>query len=970
MSEFKQNEFYFGFQLQKIEEIADIRSTAYLFFHEKSGARLLYLRNTDRNKVFHVTFKTPPKDDCGTPHILEHSVLCGSRKYASKDPFNELAKGSLHTFLNALTYADKTMYPIASCNEKDFHNLMDVYLDAVFFPKIYEKKEIFQQEGWHCLLNEAQEIVGVTGVVYNEMKGALSDPESLLGEAISRSVFGKTTYGFESGGLPSAILDLTYESFLDFHRKYYHPSNAYFYLYGDMEPMACLRHISEGYLHAFEKSNDLPVIAETACPQKGKWIHETYEGEGEEAFLAYNVKVGKCTDPERILALQILSYILLETNASPIKAALTDTGICQEAEGWFDSSTYEMVFSIIAKQADIKRQNEFCHIIASEFQKLCTNGLPQDLVQGALRKFDFLLREEDYGSTPKGLVYANRAMKRWLHGENPCDSLRLLQIMEHLRQGSREGYFEKLIDTVFLQNDAKTYLAFTPEKGRAQREEAALAAKLEKRRAAMTKQDLVAVRTEAKALEQFQKQTDSPEILAQIPLLEIAEIAPEPIPTPYRAEQNTDGTVFLHAPLETNGIAYGRLLFDMTAVPEDLLPYVGLLAELLGKLDTEHYSYSALATAINQVFGSFSVQINTYSVCAEEYRAFVTAKAKLLRADMDAALALIAEILLHTKYTAVESMQKILNAAKIKKENELLNQSHSFAIFYGGSNLFPALRIEELTNGIRYYRFLCATIERLKQDADFVVEKLRYVAQILFTQQNLDIAVGCAEGDADEMRAKTNAFRQALPAKEQKHMAYRFSLLPEKVAFTHSGGVLYNTASFDYRKNNLEYHGKYQVLKTIVNLEYLWNQVRVQGGAYGCGCQFTRSGFSYLYSYRDPNLTETYQRFQNLAAYVQGFDADKREMTKYILGTVNTLDRPKTNTEQLSQAVSRFYRRITDAQLQQERTEILQTTAADIRSCQELFLCNSENLCSIGDEQKIKAQAKLFTAMDALLYHK
>ncbi len=965
MAEFKQSEFYFGFRLQKIEEIADIHSTAYLFFHEKSGARLLYLRNTDHNKVFHVTFKTPPTDDCGTPHILEHSVLCGSRKYEAKDPFNELAKGSLNTFLNALTYADKTMYPIASCNEKDFHNLMDVYLDAVFFPKIYEKKEIFQQEGWRYLLDDAQEITGVTGVVYNEMKGALSDPESLLGEAISRSVFGKSTYGFESGGLPSAILNLTYERFLDFHRKYYHPSNAYFYLYGDMEPMACLRHISDDYLDSFEKSNDLPVIMETECLQKGKFIHETYVGEGKGAFLAYNVKVGKCTDPERILALQILSYILLETNASPIKRALTDAGVCREAEGWFDSSTYEMVFSIIAKQTDIKKQEEFCRIIESQWQQLLAEGLPKDLVQSALRKFDFLLREEDYGSTPKGLIYASRAMKRWLHGENPCDSLRLLQIMERLKQDSR--YFEKLIDTVFLHNEDKTYLAFTPEKDRAEREKSAFAANLEKRKAEMTENDLAVIRAEAEKLERFQTQTDGPEILAQIPLLEISEIASEPIPAPYHVKQNTNRNTFLYAPLEANGIVYWMLLFDMAVIPEDLLPYAGLLTELLGKLDTVRYSYSALATAINQVFGSFSMQINTYSVCAEEYRAFVTAKAKLLcAADADAALALTEEILLHTKYGSVESMKKILHAAKIKKENELLNQSHSFAIFYGGSNIFPALRIEDLTNGIRYYRFLCETINRLEQDASFVIEKLRYVAKILFTRQNSEAALGCAEGDAGEIYAKINIFLQALPSKEQKRIVYNFSLLPERAAFTHTGGVLYNTASFDYHKNGLEYHGKYQVLKTIVNLEYLWNQVRVQGGAYGCGCQFTRSGFSYIYSYRDPNLTETYQRFQSLAAYIRSFDADGREMTKYILGTINTLDRPKTNMEQLSQAVSRFYRQITDTQLQQERTEILQTTAADIRSCQDLLLCDMDNLCSIGDEQKIKAHTGLFTKIDAL----
>lgn len=967
MAEFKQNEIYFGFRLQKIEEINDIHSTAYLFSHEKSGARLLYLKNADHNKVFNVVFKTPPENDCGTPHILEHSVLCGSRKYEAKDPFNELAKGSLNTFLNAMTYADKTMYPVASCNEKDFHNLMDVYLDAVFFPKIYEKKEIFRQEGWRYLLNEEKNTLDVTGVVYNEMKGALSDPESLLSGAISRSIFGKTTYGYESGGLPAAIPDLTYESFLNFHRKYYHPSNAYFYLYGDMEPMACLQHISEDYLDGFEKSDALPVITETECVQKGKLLHETYpaaaEGEEGGSFLAYSIKAGKCTDPERVMALQILSYILLETNASPLKTALLDAGICQETEGWFDSSTYEMVFSIIAKNADVKQADAFIRIIDAEWKRLAAEGLPVDLVKGALRKFDFLLREEDYGSTPKGLIYATRLMKRWLHGEDPCDSLRLLSVIERLKKD--EGYFERLLTEVFLHNEEKTYLVFTPEKGKAQKDAQAFAEKMAERRSAMTDADLAEIKEDAEKLEQFQTKADTPEILAQIPLLEISEIDKKPQPAPYNADT---AAKFLHVPLESNGILYLKLMFDISAVPQELLPYTGLLTELLGKLDTEKYSFQTLATVKNQIFGDFSLHNNTYNSHAADYRAFVTVKEKLLKEDLDAAIAMTEEIFFHTKYDVVESMKKIVKSAKIKGENELLNQSHYFAIFYGGSNLFPALRIEDITSGIRYYRFLCEIDAQLEQDAAPVIAKLKKTADLLFTQRNLEVALGCEESERAVVQTKIDTFRQKLPAKEQKHFVYNFDLKPERAAFANAGGVLYNTTSFDYQKNGLAYHGKYQVLKTIINLEYLWNQVRVQGGAYGCGCQFMRSGFSYFYSYRDPRLTETYDIFKGLAQQIEHFDADKREMIKYILGTINTLDQPKTNMEQLNHAIGRFYKQLTDADFLQERTEILQTTAADIRDCADLLRCvDCENVCSIGKEQKIKENENQFTRIESLI---
>ncbi|MGN0135261.1 insulinase family protein [Anaerotignum sp.] len=972
MAEFNLNQTYHGFTLEKTEEISDVHSIAYLFFHKKSGARLLYLKNSDNNKVFNVAFKTPPSDDCGTPHILEHSVLCGSKKYEAKDPFNELAKGSLNTFLNAMTYADKTMYPVASCNEKDFHNLMDVYLDAVFFPKIYEKKEIFQQEGWRYVLKDENAPLEVTGVVYNEMKGALSDPESQLSGVISRSIFGKTTYGFESGGNPSSIPNLTYENFLEFHRKYYHPSNAYFYLYGNMEPLDCLRHMDEGFLKGFTRSSALPVIGETDCVKKGEIIYETYpaaeEGEEGGSFLTYNLKVGKCTDPERIMALQILSYVLLETNASPLKTALMEAGICEETEGWFDSSTYEMVFSIVAKNADAEKADVFIRIIDEEWKRLVSEGIPEDLLKGALRKYDFLLREEDYGSTPKGLVYCSRLMKRWLHGEDPCDSLRLLEIMETLKKGSSEKYFEKLVEDVFLKNKDKTYVVFTPEKGKAKKETEAFAIEMAKRKVAMAEEDIAAIKADAEKLQIFQKQEDTPDILAQIPLLEISEIDKMPQLTRYQKESLELGNTFLHIPLESSGILYLKLMFDTSAVPQELLPYTGLLTDLLGKLDTENYSYQELPTVKNQIFGNFSLHNNIYNKDASAYRSFVTVKESLLKEDLDAALAMTEEILFRTKFNSVESMKKIVKSAKIRGENELLNNSHYFAIFYSGSNLFPGLQIEDITSGIRYYRFLCEIDTQLEKDPAPVMEKLKETASILFTQQNMDIALGCETADKTDVQKKLIDFYTKLPSREKKKAVYSFGLQPEKTAFTNTSGVLYNITSFDFQKQGLNFHGKYQVLKTIINLEYLWNQIRVQGGAYGCGCKFMRSGFSYFYSYRDPNLTETYHIYQKLHKDIRNFNADEREMTKYILGTINGLDQPKTNMDQMNEVISRFYKDITDEALIQQRLEILQTTAADIRSCKDLLECiDCANICSIGNEQKIKENKIEFTKIEPLV---
>ncbi|MBP3629533.1 MAG: insulinase family protein [Anaerotignum sp.] len=967
MTKLKEKETYHGFTLNKIEEIRDIHSTAYLFFHEQSGARLLYLKSDDNNKVFNVAFKTPPSDDCGTPHILEHSVLCGSRKYEAKDPFNELAKGSLNTFLNAMTYADKTMYPVASCNEKDFHNLMDVYLDAVFFPKIYEKEEIFHQEGWRYLLKENG--LDVTGVVYNEMKGALADSESQLSGVISRAIFGETTYGYESGGDPKAIPDLTYEKFIAFHQTYYHPSNAYFFLYGDMDVLACLKHIHEGYLSEFNSSFQLPVITEAPCMKKGEIIRETYpvsEDGNEGTFLAYALKVGKCTDPERIMALQILSYVLLESNASPLKNALLDAGICEETEGWFDSSTFEMVFSIIAKNADPEKMNALIGIIDRECKRIATEGLPEELLQSALRKYDFLLREEDYGSTPKGLIYCTRLMKRWLHGEDPCDGLRMMTTIEKLKKGSREGYFERLLKSVFCDNADKVYIIFEPEKGKDKKETEMYEAEMKKRYTSMTEEDVLKLKMDAEKLDQFQKQIDSAEILSQIPVLEISEIDEKPNLTAYQKDELKNGKSLLHVPMNSNGILYMKLFFDTSGVPQELLPYTGLLTELLGKLDTEQYSYQQLPTVKNQVFGGLSFHNTTFNKNVDEYRTFLSVKMKLLKEDLDQALIVLRDIIEKTNFDMVDHMKKIVKSAKIKGENELQNNAHYFAIFYSGSNLFPALYLDEITSGIRYYHFLCEIDAQLEKNPVSVIEKLKETAGYIFLQNNLEAAIGCEAEDYTDVKEKLNEFQ--LAQKEIAKQTYYFDLHDEKAAFTNTSGIVYNITSFDFQKNGIPYHGKYQVLRTIINLEYLWNKVRVQGGAYGCGCKFMNSGFSYFYSYRDPNLKETYEIYQNLTDEIAAFDADEREMTKYILGTINELDQPKTNMDKLNAAINKFYKEITDESVIQQRYEILHTTADDIRQCKNLLaLIDCKNICTIGNEQKIKANSNYFDSIKTLI---
>lgn len=965
------NQTYHGFQLKKSEKLEDISATGYLFTHLKSGARLCYLDTEDNNKVFSVSFKTPPEDDCGTPHILEHSVLCGSRKYQAKDPFNELAKGSLNTFLNAMTYADKTMYPIASCNEKDFHNMMDVYLDAVFYPNIYSKKGIFLQEGWRY--TDPENTSEITGVVFNEMKGALSDPESRLAGVIARSMFGKTTYGMESGGDPDAIADLTYEAFLDFHKKYYHPSNAYFYLYGDMDILSCLEHIDSAYLTDFEALEDLPVIKETTVPNAMTWIIDTYPAEEnekdlEKGYFAYNIKVGKCTDPKLILAMQLVGYLLLETNASPLKNALRDADICEEAEGYFDSSTYEMVYSIIAKKGKRQNADKFRQIVEDTLTNLSVNDFDDELLQGGIKKLEFLLREEDYGSRPKGLIYNTRMMKSWLHGTDPFKSLHQIELFEELKTEIKTGYLKRFIKEVLLENQEKTWILFLPEEGKQQKDDAAFSKKIASRIAEMSSDQRMQLEEDQKALSDFQGEEDTPEILAQIPLLQREDISLEPQKISFQ-EKESDGIAFVQVPLQAKGIDYVEIDFDTKHLPEDLVPYSGLLAEVLSKVDTIKTDFAALPKKIDQIFGGLSFSNDVYSKNQQDYRAFVSINFKVLSEDLEKAFNFIREVIFSSDFSAVQSLKKIVQSAKLKGESFFQNQAHLAAIYRSRSAVSAGAAVKEQTSGIAYFHFLTEIEALLDKNPSFVEAQLKKTAQMIFTKQNVTAVLGCDPSHTGTLEKTFLEFVHESSTEECRGEGQSFIAKERKEAFSIASRVQYNIKAWDLADMQQKYNGKMQVLKTILTLEYLWTHIRIQGGAYSCGCNFQRNGSIYFYSYRDPNLKDTYDIYNHLWEEIANFQADERQMTKYLLGTINRFDQPKTNSEMMDYAAAMYFTDTTQEMRQKERLEILSTTADDIRKFSVFLkdLSHTSNICTIGSNEKINADTDIFETIQNLI---
>ena len=585
------NDIIHGFRLLRQEQVKEAASEAFEFQHVKSGARLLYLKNTDDNKVFSISFRTPPTDDTGVPHIIEHSTLCGSRKFPLKEPFVELVKGSLNTFLNAMTYPDKTMYPVASCNDKDFHNLMDVYLDAVFYPSIYDNEEILMQEGWHHEIESPEEPLKYSGVVYNEMKGALSSPEDLLENQVMRELFPDNTYSCESGGNPKAIPNLTYQQFIDFHKKYYSPANSYIYLYGDMDIEEQLAFIDSEYLSNFDIVEVDSAIPLQAAFNEVKQVEDSYpigedEPEDSRTFLSYNLVMAQAGDHELINAIGLLEQALLKTPAAPLRKALIDAGLGMDVSSHFETNVLQPYLSITVNGAEADKAGKFRQVLHDTLAELVENGIDRTILEAALNLMEFQLREADFGSYPKGLIYNIMLMTNWLYDKDPLEKLRYEADLQDLRSKLATDYYEQLLKKYFLENNFAVSVVMKPDKTLAARQEAALAEELAAKMAAMSEAEIQAVIENTARLKLRQQTPDSPEALATIPLLKIEDITPEPKHIPLE-ERQIEGVKVLYTPAETNGIVYLNLYFRADVIPQELVPYAYLFSDIIGLVDTE-----------------------------------------------------------------------------------------------------------------------------------------------------------------------------------------------------------------------------------------------------------------------------------------------------------------------------------------------------------------------------------------------
>ena len=965
-----------AYEIIREENLSDIRSAGYLLRHKKTGARVMLIENDDENKVFNIAFRTPPKNSTGVAHILEHSVLCGSREFPLKDPFVELVKGSLNTFLNAMTYPDKTCYPVASCNDQDFQNLMHVYLDAVFYPNIYKKEEIFRQEGWSYQLEDTEGPLKYNGVVYNEMKGAFSSPDEVLEREIMNSLFPDTPYGCESGGDPNHIPELSYEEFLQFHKTYYHPSNSYIYLYGNMDMAEKLEFIDEHYLSAFEKlevDSALPLQPAFTERKELQLEYPVSESENEEgnAYLAYSTVVGDASDELTAMAFEVLDYALLSAPGAPLKQALLDAQIGMDVYGSYDDGILQPYFDIVAKGTDPDKKEKFVEIIRTTLEDIVKNGIDKKALKAGINYMEFRYREADFSAWPKGLMYGLDIFGSWLYSDEKAFShVKLIPVFEKLKALSGERYFEDLIQKYLLDNPHGSVITLVPSKGLAARREKALEEQLQAKLEKMTQEEKETLVEKTKALVEYQEAEEEPGSEKCIPMLKREDIKKEAAGF-TNEELDVSGSLFLYHEVPTNGISYLDLMFDLKNLDPEDVPYLGLLKSVLGFVDTAHFSYGELSNEINAETGGISCGVEVFDRAdsTEEYKAVFSVRGKVMYPRIDVLFRMIREILNTSKLDDGKRLYEIIARVKSRAQANLVSAGHSTAVLRGASYSSPMAAFQDEMAGVGYYQF----IEKLEKEFDSrkeeLVKKLTALMTEILRPELLCVSYTGERESLDTVVKQVKALKDTLHTEAAEVSSKPMSCEKKNEGFTTSGQVQYVARTGNFRKKGYEYTGALDILKVALSYDYLWMNLRVKGGAYGCMSGFKRSGESYFVSYRDPHLKRTLEVYEGIPEYVRTFQADEREMTKYIIGTISGKDVPRTPQMQGSISKTAYFCGVTEEMMQKERDQILNADVEDIRNLAPLVeaILSDDAVCVVGSETAIEKEREIFKEIKSLI---
>lgn len=956
--------------------VEDVQSDGFILRHKKSGARIAILSNNDDNKVFYIGFRTPPEDETGVPHIIEHTTLCGSKKFPVKDPFIELAKGSLNTFLNAMTYPDKTVYPVASCNDQDFKNLMDVYLDAVFNPNITKYEEIFKQEGWHYELTGKDDELKINGVVYNEMKGAYSSPDEVLSSQIYRSLFPDNTYSKDSGGNPEYIPKLTYEAYLDFYHKYYHPSNSYIYLYGDMDVVERLEWLDKEYLSLYDYKKVNSEINKQPAFDEIKNVEAQYsitmdDSQENKTYLSYNRVVGDSLDEMLYQAFDVLDYALVSSPGAPVKQALIDAGIGDDVYGSYDAGILQPVFSFVAKNANASQADEFESIIESTLKEVVKTGINKEALLAGINSSEFKFREADFGQFPKGLLFGLNCLDSWLFDDmKPFIHLECLGTFAKLRKAVDTDYFEKLIQEYLLDNTHGSSVTVKPKRGLGNEREEALAKELSDYKASLSDEEIKKLIEDTEHLKKYQEEPSSDEDLRKLPMLTRADMKKNAMPFSNIEDELLDVKVVRHD-IESNGIDYISFLFDAGDFAQSELGYLGFFTNALGLVSTEKYSYTDLANATNIYTGGISTGTASHPDIKDRNN-FVfkfEVKLKVLEKNLDKALELMEQMLLSSDFTDTKRLGELVAQIKARLQANLSSSGHLVAAMRSMSSFSRYALYQDELKGIAFYRSICHIEKELSESPKSVSDKLAAIARKLFARNRMLISFtgnNEAYGNAKPSLEKViTGFNKMSAVGNQAEVHFNTA----KEAFIDASQIQYVAKTGDFICEGYEYTGALRLLRIILSYDYLWINVRVKGGAYGCMNTFLRSGESYFVSYRDPNLSDTLDVYDRIPEYIKSFSPDERDMTKYIIGTFSALDTPMNPEAKGSRSLSAYLEGITYEQIQKERNEILNAQPEDIRRLADLVeaVLKKDSICVIGNENMIKESAGLFENVEKLI---
>ena len=956
--------------------VEDVQSDGFILRHKKSGARIAILSNNDDNKVFYIGFRTPPEDETGVPHIIEHTTLCGSKKFPVKDPFIELAKGSLNTFLNAMTYPDKTVYPVASCNDQDFKNLMDVYLDAVFNPNITKYEEIFKQEGWHYELTGKDDELKINGVVYNEMKGAYSSPDEVLSSQIYRSLFPDNTYSKDSGGNPEYIPKLTYEAYLDFYHKYYHPSNSYIYLYGDMDVVERLEWLDKEYLSLYDYKKVNSEINKQPAFDEIKNVEAQYsitmdDSQENKTYLSYNRVVGDSLDEMLYQAFDVLDYALVSSPGAPVKQALIDAGIGDDVYGSYDAGILQPVFSFVAKNANASQADEFESIIENTLKEVVKTGINKEALLAGINSSEFKFREADFGQFPKGLLFGLNCLDSWLFDDmKPFIHLECLGTFAKLRKAVDTDYFEKLIQEYLLDNTHGSSVTVKPKRGLGNEREEALAKELSDYKASLSDEEIKKLIEDTEHLKKYQEEPSSDEDLRKLPMLTRADMKKNAIPFSNIEDELLDVKVVRHD-IESNGIDYISFLFDAGDFAQSELGYLGFFTNALGLVSTEKYSYTDLANATNIYTGGISTGTASHPDIKDRNN-FVfklEVKLKVLEKNLDKALELMEQMLLSSDFTDTKRLGELVAQIKARLQANLSSSGHLVAAMRSMSSFSRYALYQDELKGVAFYRSICRIEKELSESPKNVSDKLAAIAKKLFARNRMLISFtgnNEAYGNAKPSLEKViSGFDKMSAVGNQAEVHFNTA----KEAFIDASQIQYVAKTGDFICEGYEYTGALRLLRIILSYDYLWINVRVKGGAYGCMNTFLRSGESYFVSYRDPNLSDTLDVYDRIPEYIKSFSPDERDMTKYIIGTFSALDTPMNPEAKGSRSLSAYLEGITYEQIQKERNEILNAQPEDIRRLADLVeaVLKKDSICVIGNENMIKESAGLFENVEKLI---